>query len=114
MYAKNARQHWFEVLTFASVGWLAINSAKTPTSIASVIMLTISEHVFSGKPFININYSAQSFKVRFNQSFCSHFSMSVSSGDSDDDIGVDRVDGTSSNKVRQRSSSNIGGVVTGR
>ena len=43
-----------------------------------------------------------------------HFSMSVSSGDSDDDVGVDRVDGTSANKVRQRSSSNIGGVVTGR
>jgi hypothetical protein len=40
--------------------------------------------------------------------------MSVSSGDSDEDLGVDRVDGTASNKVRQRSSSNIGGVVTGR
>jgi hypothetical protein len=39
--------------------------------------------------------------------------MSVSSGDSDED-GVDRVDGTTSNKVRQRSASNIGGVVTGR
>ena len=45
------------------------------------------------------------------------FSMSVSSGDSDEDLGVDRVDGmggTASNKIRQRSSSNIGGVVTGR
>ena len=42
-----------------------------------------------------------------------HFSMSVSSGDSDED-GVDRVDGTSANKARQRSASNIGGVVSGR
>ena len=42
-----------------------------------------------------------------------HFSMSVSSGDSDED-GVDRVDGTSANKARRRSASNIGGVVSGR